>query len=283
MKYYFNENKTIKLYNGDCLEIMDKLIELGVKVDAIITDLPYGMTACAWDSVIPFDEMWKRIKKLRKDKNTPTVLFGSQPFTSKLICSNIEEFKYEWIWEKQYATNFMSAKNNPLKYHENIVVFAENKANYNPQKYKVIELDEIMNYNKNKMLEFLTKRNYDKYAKVDRRKTVNSIEDRGECHYGKVNHVRNADDGFRNPKSVIKINGSKNNNVHPTQKPLELMEYLVKTYTNEGDLVLDFTAGSFSTGVACMNTKRKFIGIELEEEYFNIGVNRIIQNKKEDI
>lgn len=277
MKYYFSEDKNIRLYNGDCLEVMDKLIELGVKIDAVICDLPYGMTACKWDSVIPFDEMWKRLKLLRKD-DTPIVLFGSQPFTSKLICSNIDEFRYEWVWEKQYATNFMSAKNNPLKYHENIVVFSSKQSKYNPQRYKVIEIDDIMNYTKSEMIDFLTKRDYDKYAKVDRRKNVNSIEDRNECHYGKVSHVRNKDDGYRNPKSVIKINGTKNNNVHPTQKPVALMEYLVKTYTNEGDLVLDFTAGSFSTGVACVNLGRKFIGIELEEKYFDIGVERIKNN-----
>lgn len=275
IKYYFNEDKSIRLYNGDCLKVMDKLIEKGIKVDAIITDIPYGTTACSWDEVIPFDDMWKRLKLVKKDENTPIVLFGSQPFTSKLICSNLDWFRYEWIWEKQYATNFMSAKHNPLKYHENIVVFGEKKANYNPQQYKVVEIDEIMNYDKKSMLDFLTDRKYDCYAKVDRRKNVNNIEERGECHYGKVKHTRKVDDGFRNPKSVIKINGSKNNNVHPTQKPLELMEYLVKTYTNEGDLVLDFTMGSGSTGVACKNLNRRFIGIELDENYFDIAVERL--------
>lgn len=264
-----------KLYNGDCLEVMDKLIEEGVKVDAIITDIPYGTTACSWDSVIPFEEMWSRLYKLKKNENTPMVLFGSQPFSAKLICSNIKDFRYEWIWEKQYATNFMSAKKNPLKYHENILVFSEKTANYYPQQYKVIEIDEIINYNKKQMTEFMTKRMFDRYAKVDKRKTVNNIEDRNECHYGKVKHTRKVDDGFRNPKSVIKINGSKNNNVHPTQKSLELMEYLVKTYSNEKECILDFTCGSGSTGVACMNTNRKFIGIELDENYFNIAKNRI--------
>lgn len=273
IKNFYEEND-IRLFNGDCLKVMDLLIDNNIKIDCIITDPPYGTTACKWDSIIPFDKMWHSLKLLRKE-NTPIILFGSQPFTSQLICSNISEFKYEWIWEKQYATNFMSAKSNPLKYHENIVVFSDGKINYNPQRYKVIEIDEIMNYNKKEMLDFLTYRHYDKYAKVDRRKSVNSIIDRNECHYGKVKHVRNEDDGYRNPKSVIKINGSKNNNLHPTQKPLELMEYLIKTYTKEGDLVLDFTMGSGTTGVACKKLKRKFIGIELDENYFDIAINRI--------
>ena len=264
-----------KLYNGDCLEVMDKLIEEGVKVDAVICDLPYGTTACSWDNVIPFEPMWDRLHKLVKDKNTPIVLFGSQPFTSTLISSNLKEFKYEWIWEKQYATNFMAAKKMPLKYHENIVVFAKGTAKYYPQEYKVIEIDEIMNYSKKEMQEFLTKRMFDRYAKVDRRKTVNNIEDRNECHYGKVKHTRKVDNGYRNPKSVIKINGSKNNNVHPTQKSLELMQYLVKTYSKENELILDFTCGSGSTGVACINTNRRFIGIELDKNYYEIAKNRI--------
>ena len=264
-----------KLYNGDCLEVMDLLIAEGVKVDAIITDLPYGTTACPWDNVIPFEPMWDRLHKLVKDKNTPIVLFGSQPFTSTLISSNLKEFKYEWIWEKQYATNFMAAKKMPLKYHENIVVFAKGTAKYYPQEYKVIEIDEIMNYSKKEMQEFLTKRMFDRYAKVDRRKTVNNIEDRNECHYGKVKHTRKVDNGYRNPKSVIKINGSKNNNVHPTQKSLELMQYLVKTYSKENELILDFTCGSGSTGVACINTNRRFIGIELDKNYYEIAKNRI--------
>lgn len=270
----------MKLYNGDCLEVMDALINDNVVVDAIITDPPYGTTACKWDSIIPFNEMWNKLNKIIKP-NGAIVLFGSQPFTSALIMSNPKMFRYEWIWEKQYATNFMGAKNAPLKYHENVIVFSKEKHEYYPQKYKVIELEDIRHMSKKRFKEFMTLRDYDKYAKVDRRKNVNNIEDRNECHLGKVKHTRKVDDGYRNPKSVIKINGSKNNNVHPTQKPVALMEYLVKTYSNEGETVLDFTMGSGTTGVACRNLNRDFIGIELDENYFNIAKDRIdsINNK----
>ena len=264
----------IELIHGECLEEMDKLIERGVTVDAIITDPPYGTTDFKWDSVIPFEPMWERLNKLIKP-NGAIVLFGSEPFSSALRMSNIKNYRYDWIWEKQYATNFMGAKNAPLKYHENISVFSKNKHFYNPQKYKVIEIDEIQNMDKKTLISFFTERLFDRFAKVDRRKNVNNIEDRGECHLGKVKHTRKIDDGYRNPKSVIKINGSKNNNVHPTQKPVALIEYLIKTYTNENELVLDFTFGSGTTGLACKNTKRNFIGIELDKEYFEIAKNRI--------
>lgn len=236
----------IELYWGDCLKIMDGLIAEGIKVDAIITDPPYGTTACKWDIVIPFDEMWKRIKALRHD-NTPIVLFGSEPFSSALRMSNIKEYKYDWIWEKQKASNFMSMKHQPAKYHENISVFY--KHNYYP----------IMWETDNK----------------DNRKTVRNPTTNKDCHLGRIVRIRNADNGLRYPKSIIKINKQINGNVHPTQKPLALMEYLVKTYTNEGDTVLDFTMGSGTTGVACKNLNRNFIGIELDENYFNIAKQRI--------
>lgn len=269
----------INLYKGDCLEVMDELIARGVVVDAIITDPPYGTTACKWDSVIPFDEMWARLNKLIKP-NGAIVLFGSQPFSSALIMSNPKDFRYEWIWKKHYATNFMGAKNAPLKYHENIIVFSKNKHIYNPQEYKVIELDDILAMDKKTLLSFFTDRLYDRFAKIDRRKNVNNIEDRNECHLGKVKHTRKVDDGYRNPKSVIKINGSKNNNVHQTQKPIALMEYLIRTYTNENKLVLDFTMGSGTTGVACKNLCRDFIGIEMDDKYFEIAKERIENTQK---
>lgn len=232
----------INLYNGDCLKVMDELIEQGVKVDAVITDPPYGTTACKWDSVIPFDMMWFRILNLRKE-NAAVVLFGSEPFSSALRMSNIKEYKYDWIWEKQKASNFMSMKHQPAKYHENISVFY--KHNYYP----------IMWETDNK----------------DNRKTVRNPMTNKDCHLGEVVRVRNADTGFRYPKSIIKINKQINGNVHPTQKPVALMEYLVKTYTNEGGTVLDFTMGSGTTGVACKHLNRNFIGIELDEKYFNIA------------
>ena len=236
----------IKLYNGDCLEVMDKLIYEGVKVDAIITDPPYGTTACKWDSVIPFDKMWQRCNKLRKEK-TSVVLFGSEPFSSSLRMSNIKEFKYDWIWEKQKASNFMSMKFQPAKYHEIISVFYSH--NYFP----------IMWETDNK----------------DTRKTVKNPITNKDCHLGKITRIRKEDNGLRYPKSIIKINKSINGNVHPTQKPVSLMEYLVRTYTNEGDTVLDFTMGSGTTGVACKELGRNFIGIELDENYFKISKQRI--------
>ena len=138
----------------------------------ILCDLPYGTTACKWDAIIPFETLWTQYKRIIKD-NGAIVLFGSQPFTSKLICSNIENFKYEWIWEKQKASNFMGAKYSPLKYHESICVFSYGTHNYYPQRYKVLELEEIMTFDKKQMKEMLENRDYDRYAKVDRRKTIN--------------------------------------------------------------------------------------------------------------
>ena len=235
-----------KLYNGDCLEVMDKLIAEGIKVDAIITDIPYGTTACSWDSVIPFVDMWQKIELLRKEK-TAVVLFGQEPFSSSLRASNIRNYKYDWIWEKQKASNFMSMKYQPAKYHELISTFYSH--NYYPIMWEA--------------------------EHKDNRKTVNNPTTNKDCHLGQIKRIRNADTGLRYPKSIIKINKSINGNVHPTQKPVALMEYLVKTYTNEGDTVLDFTMGSGTTGVACKNTNRNFIGIELDEKYFNIAKDRI--------
>lgn len=269
----------IELYNGDCLEVMDELIDKGVKVDAIITDPPYGTTACSWDSIIPFDKMWDRLNKLIKD-NGVIVLFGSEPFSSKLRCSNIENFKYDWIWEKQKASNFMSAKYQPLKYHEIISVFLNGTLKYNPQCYKVLEFCDIEKMNLKELKEVFETRDYDRFGKVDRRKTVNDPTTNKELVGIKLNRIRNADDGYRYPKSVLKINKSINGNLHPTQKPVSLMEYLVKTYTNEGDTVLDFTMGSGTTGVACQNLNRNFIGIELDEKYFKIAKERIYGEDK---
>lgn len=223
--------------------------------------------------------MWSRLNKLIKP-NGAIVLFGSEPFSSLLRVSNLKNFKYDWIWEKQKASNFMGAKYSPLKYHEIISVFSNNKHEYYPQKYKVLELDDILNYDKTDMKQMMENKDYDRFGKVDRRKTVNNPTT-NKVHVGSdIKRTRNADDGYRNPKSVLKINKSINSNVHPTQKPVALMEYLIKTYTNEGELVLDFTAGSFTTGVACQNTNRDFIGIEMDDNYFNIGSDRMAENKK---
>jgi len=239
----------INLYNGDSLEVMDRLIEQGVKVDAIITDTPYGTTACSWDSVIPFDEMWLRINKLIKP-NGAIVLFGSEPFSSALRMSNIKNYKYDWVWEKSKGSNFQILKHQPWKMNENILVFNAKNV-YNPQKYTVDD------------------------SQIDKRKNVNDPISNKDGVYGKLNRTRKKDDGTRYPSNILKFNNPNNNSLHPTQKPVALMEYLIKTYTNENEMVLDFTMGSGTTGIACKNTNRNFIGIELDEKYFDIAKNRI--------
>ena len=245
----------IKLINGDCLEEMDKLIEQDIKFDAIITDPPYNTTACHWDKLIPFPEMWERLNKLIKP-NGAIVLFGSEPFSSALRMSNIKNYKYDWIWEKSDPSNFVNAKNMPIKSIENIIVFSEgtvanrSKKNmpYNPQGLKF-------------------------YGKIvnEYRKKLHENSTGGNHH--KRNHYQ---EWTNYPKQVLRFKNDKGKNkFHPTQKPVALMEYLIKTYTNEGETVLDFAMGSGTTGVACKNLNRNFIGIELDEEYFNIAKERI--------
>ena len=245
--------KKSKLYNDDCLARMDKLIAKGVVVDAIITDPPYGTTACKWDSVIPFDEMWIRLNKLMKP-NGAIVLFGSQPFTSALIMSNIKNYKYDWVWLKSRSTGHLNVKKQPMKCQENISVFYEKQPTYN---YECKKLDKpISSYRKTGKSGSLL------------RKTNQMI--------GKFQ----TETGF--PIQVLSFANEHNVGVnkHPTQKPVALMEYLIKTYTNEDELVLDFTMGSGTTGVACKNLNRKFIGIELDEGYFKIAKGRIKQNEE---
>lgn len=271
---------TSYLIQGDCLEVMNTLINKGVKVDAVITDPPYGMTSCPWDSVIPFDKMWDCLNKLVK-KGGAIVLFGSEPFSSLLRCSNIKNFRYDWIWEKQKAANFVNAKKNPLKYHEIISVFSNGSHKYNPQRYKVLEFSEIENMSRSELREVFETRDFDRYGRVDRRKTINNPTSKKELLGTNPNFIRTVDDGYRYPKSVLKINKDINTNVHPTQKPVNLMEYLVKTYTDVGEIVLDFTMGSGSTGVACGRLGRNFIGIELDEKYFDIARERISAGERE--
>ena len=230
------ETDKYKLYQGDCLKVMDGLISLGVKFDAIITDPPYGTTACKWDSVIPFDEMWNRLNKLIKD-NGAIVLFGSEPFSSNLRISNIKNYKYDWVWNKR-PVNFLNAKRQPLREVENIMVF--NSKIYNPQ--GLIYKERI-------------------------NKRSNSTETNSKHGLSNKSYYTNY------PKQILRFIGERG--LHPTQKPVALLEYLIKTYTNEGELVLDFTMGSGSTGVACINTNRKFIGVELNEKYFNIAKDRL--------
>ena len=244
-----------ELYKGDCLEIMDKLIEHGIKVDAIITDPPYGTTACKWDTIIPFDEMWNRLNKLIKD-NGVIVLFANEPFATKLRNSNIVDYRYDWIWDKQRGSNFSAVKIRPFNSFENICVFYKKQPTYNPQ------MIEGKPYTRKQGYVGEGKQNGNMNRKV----------------------VVTVSDGKRYPLSIISF-PKVQRSVHPTQKPVELLEYLIKTYTNEGETVLDFTMGSGSTGVACILTNRKFIGIELDEKYFEIAKNRIEESieKKEEL
>tara|TARA_R110000823_G_scaffold173505_1_gene306149 strand:+ start:178 stop:912 length:735 start_codon:yes stop_codon:yes gene_type:complete len=237
----------IDLILGDCLEVM-KTIE-DKSIDSIICDPPYGTTSCKWDSVIDFELMWDQLNRIIKP-NGAIVLFGSEPFSSALRISNIKNYKYDWVWEKSRPANFMNAKFQPMKYHENILVFSQKRHKYYPIKFKG-----------------------DKSHASKPRSGKSNI-------YSIKNNNNGVDiSDMKNPKSVISIKSTDSTrNLHPTQKPIALMEYLIKTYTNEGETVLDFTMGSGSTGLACLNTNRNFIGIEMDENYFNIAKKRIKEN-----
>ena len=241
----------IKLMQGDCLELM-KTIADG-SVDLILTDPPYGTTACKWDSVIDFGLMWGQLKRIIKP-NGAIVMTASQPFTSVLVCSNLKGFKHEWIWEKNRGSNFGAAKYQPLKEHESVLVFSKDgeKVNYYPIKEprKGAGADRVK-------YEFND-------SNTGKREVYGGFTDNRKGHKEEV---------LRYPSSIQKHNTQVG--LHPTQKPVALLEYLIKTYTQEGETVLDFTMGSGSTGVACVNTNRNFIGIELDENYFNIAKQRI--------
>ena len=248
--------ENIKLYKGDCLEIMDKLIAEGVKVDAIICDLPYGTTQNKWDSVLPLDLLWNEYKRIIKP-NGAIILTSSQPFTTKLISSNYDMYRYNWVWHKTRPSNFPLAKKQPMKYHEDVCVFGIKSPNYYPQ---MIKSDKIRKKGKNDGYRGFNK-GLEKPEYLDKEYT----------------------DFY--PSSIQTFALHNGGLLHPTQKPVELMEYLIKTYTNENEIVLDNTMGSGTTGVACVNTNRKFIGIEKDEKYFEIAENRIKQavNNKESL
>jgi len=241
----------INLIKGECIEQM-KLIPTG-SIDAIIRDPPYGTTACKWDSVIPFEPMWGQLNRIIKP-NGAIVLFGSEPFSSALRMSNIKNYKYDWIWNKASATNFVHAKNKPMKQHENIIIFSNGTTVHKGQSKN------RMDYYPQGLVEINKKRT----------KTVTS----NVSFASRPSHKKEFISTHTNyPKTILTFKRDKG--LHPTQKPLLLMEYLIKTYTNENETVLDFTMGSGTTGVACKNTNRKFIGIEMDENYFNIAKNRI--------
>lgn len=226
---------------GDCLEEMKRIPD--GSVDMILTDPPYGTTACKWDSIIPLEPMWEQLKRIIKP-NGAIVMTASQPFTTTLIASNIKQFKYCWVWEKESGTGFLNAKKQPLRNTEDVIVFYKKPPLYNPQMRK----------------------GFKPYTcKQGEKKTDN---------YGKQTGAVTVSNGDRYPLTALKFPRDKDKK-HPTQKPVALMEYMIKTYTNEGETVLDFTMGSGTTGVACVNTGRKFIGIELDENYFNIAKERI--------
>jgi len=234
----------IDLRLGDCLEVM-KEIPKG-SINLIYCDLPYGTTQCKWDEVIPFDKMWIECKRVLNDFGT-IVFHAQQPFTSALIMSNPKMFKYTCVWEKSKATGFLNSKIRPLVAHEDIVVFSKNKPPYNPQMTKGTA------YNKG----------------FRKEQTENDV-------YGNFEQVEVKSEGFRYPRSVqyFKTAESEGKTYHKTQKPLDLCEYIIKTYTNEGETVLDFTMGSGTTMLACQNLNRKGIGIEKEQMYFDISRQR---------
>lgn len=237
----------MNLMHGDCLEMM-KLIPEG-SVDMVLCDLPYGTTQNKWDAVIPFDQLWVEYKRVCR-KGVPLVFTAAQPFASALVMSNPTWFKWEDIWHKSNPTGHLNAKVMPLRQHENILIFCEAKAPYNPQMI-------------------------DKETPRKAQKTVNSKGAYGEATEGVFRTVPD-EKGY--PRSVTKFNTAYHDReagLHPTQKPVALMEYLIRTYTNEGETVLDNTMGSGTTGVACANTGRKFIGIERDDKYFAIAQKRI--------
>lgn len=229
-----------KVIHGDCLDVMKQIPDKSI--DMILCDLPYGTTACKWDTIIPFEPLWEQYKRIIKD-NGAIVLTASQPFTSALVMSNVKMFKYEWVWVKSKITGVLNAKRMPVRKHEHILVFSTNGLpNYFPQGMK--EVNEIIKQGGNS----------DNYGQRNKKEYVKQFSG---C-----------------PRDVLEI-PSEGKTIHPTQKPVALFEYLIKTYTNEGDLVLDNCAGSGTTGVACKNTGRNYILIEKEQEYIDIINKRL--------
>jgi len=236
------------LHLGNCLDVMRDIAD--ASVDMVLTDPPYGTTACKWDAVIPFESMWEHLKRITKP-NGAIVLTASQPFTSALVMSNVAMFKYCWVWEKSKATGFLNAKKRPLVAHEDVVVFCQSVPAYNPQKTSAAA--------------------YDKGLR--KAQTENDV-------YGRFSQVGVKSSGERYPRSVQYFTtAEREGGYHKTQKPVALMEYLIRTYTNAGETVLDFTMGSGTTGVACKNLGREFIGVERDPEYFAVASARITNHQ----
>src|ERR1035437_4220050 len=227
---------------GDCLEVMQKLPDKSI--DMILCDLPYGTTACKWDTIIPFEPLWEQYKRIIKD-NGAIVLTASQPFTSALVMSNPDWFKYQWVWDKKIPSGMSYARFQPMRQHEDILVFCEGKTIYNAQ---------------------MTKR--DKPIKgggMSKGETTNNQN---------LVALKKTYD-YKNPTSIIIFDKIRKDSLHPTQKPVALFEYLIHTYTNEGDTILDNCAGSGTTAIACINTNRNYIQIEKEQKYYDIILNRV--------
>ena len=237
----------IELIQGDCLEKMKDIPDKSI--DMILCDLPYGTTACKWDTIIPFEPLWEQYKRIIKD-NGAIVLTASQPFTSALVMSNLKMFKYCWVWEKTIGTNPMLTKKQPFKKHEDVCVFYKNQPIFNPQ------METGKPYKDN------VRRSGLKALHLETPGLKKAIDNTGT----------------RFPSSVQLFSNGNNGGIHPTQKPVALFEYLIRTYTNEGDTVLDNCMGSGTAGVACKNLNRNFIGIELDSEYFKIAEKRINEN-----
>lgn len=234
-----------RIYQMDCIEGMRLLPDKSI--DMILCDLPYGTTSCKWDTVTPFEPLWEQYERIIKD-NGAIVLTASQPFTTTLANSNLRLFRYAWVWEKEQGVNFLMAKKQPLKVHEDILVFYKKQPTYNPQMTKG-------------------------------KPYISGKGDSGEVT-GRVKKIQTKNEGTRYPRSVIKFN--REVGLHPTQKPVALFEYLIRTYTNEGEIVLDNCIGSGTTAVASVRTNRKFIGFELEPEYVQIA-NQRLENVSDEI
>ena len=242
--------KDIELWQGDCLELMNNIPDKSV--DCIITDLPYGTTQCKWDTIIPFEPLWKQYNRIIKD-NGAIVLFGTEPFSSHLRLSNLKNYKYDWIWDKVKGTGFLNAKRQPMRNHELISVFYKKQCTYNPQKTYGHKMKKS-------------------YRSKDLQTDV----------YGEMKNDYTYESTERYPRSIqVFSTDTPNSSLHPTQKPAALIECLIKTYTNDGELVFDSCMGSGTTGVACINTNRRFIGIELDNNYFEIAKNRISEIEQE--
>ena len=252
---------------GDCLERMKEIPD--GSVDMVLADPPYGTTACKWDSVIPLDKMWEQLKRIIKP-NGAIVLFGAEPFTSVLVLSNVSSFREKLVWVKHKPSNFACGRYMHMKYSEDVIVFVKGKPTYNPQ---------------------MQERKSDRVAQMQKgmSKKWNTVRKDGEEVSMQTQYApkewQEYDPKLKFPSNILEIpavaSNSKEKVNHPTQKPVALMEYLIKTYTNENETVLDFTFGSGTTGVACMNTNRKFIGIEMDDHYFDIGSKRILESNKD--